>query len=494
MNAPMSPTTSPVAKALIDKALAELAGDKLSAAESTLAELLATGEREDVVWHNLGAIAAKRDEHAAAAELFERTLKINPNFAKAHANLATCYLELKRNAEALAISEQGLRRNPNDWKCLCCRSSALRRFGRLEEALQSALQAIRLAPSDVDSVACMARSLHDLNRLGDAIAWYTRALALDPSDLELRFNRSAAYLQLGDFHRGLEDYELRWECGGNKARLTEHDKPRWLNQFKLEGLTILLQVEQGLGDAIQFARYTKVLARRGAKVILQVRRELAALFADFEGATAVVAEGDPLPDFDCFVPLLSLPFLLGTTVDTIPADNPYLAAPEDRRAKWRNRLGERTRPRIGIVWSGNERHTNDHARSMSLADFPIPNPQLFEVFSLQKFVREGDRELLGRLAITQFGDDLEDMADTAAVAEMMDLVIAVDTSVAHLAAAVGRPVWMLVPFHADWRWLHGRETSPWYPTMRIFKQDGYGDWKGVFQKVTAALAKAAGIS
>jgi hypothetical protein len=229
------------------------------------------------------------------------------------------------------------------------------------------------------------------------------------------------------------------------------------------------------------------LAAHGVKVVLQVRPELTALFEGFAGVHTLVQRGDPLPPFDFYTPMLSLPLAVRTTLETIPSTPKYLNAPPAYLQKWRDRLGLARKPRVGMVWSGNARHANDNMRSLGLASFPIPHPQLFEVFALQKLVGPEDRRVLGELGVSVLADELDNLADTAAAIEAMDLVITVDTSIAHLAGALGKPVWMLLSVRADWRWLHGRDTSPWYPTMRIFQQRKSGDWRDVFDGVTAAL-------
>lgn len=485
---------SEFAQALLSQALKELSDAKLDVAEQKLLELQATGEREDAVHHNLGVIAVKRGQIELAVQHMERTIFLNPHFIKAHTNLASAYLELGRNEEALSCCGDALALNPNDHKAHNNKAIALRRLLRPMEALDAALMAVRLDAANATYLCSLATTLQELNRHHDSLACYNCALALDPQNLDLRFGRAAVLLQLGIFRQGFEDYELRWDFGGNKTRLTEHRQPRWVGQINLTGRTILMQTEQGIGDNIQFARYASALAARGAKVVLQVRKELVALFKGFPDTVAVVAEGDELPPFDCFVPMMSLPLLLGTQLDTIPSNVPYLHAPLDRLTYWRAKIGsdvqQRQRPRIGIAWSGSPTHKGDKERSIPLVAFPIPNPEHFDVHSLQKHVRTSDQSLLDRLSIHQHGVHLGDMADTAALIECLDLVICVDTSVAHLAGALGRRVWLLLPSKADWRWLHNRSDSPWYPgTMRIFQQQAPGDWKSVFDQVAVELAE-----
>lgn len=469
------------------------AGD-LGEAECALLRVLDSGHWQAKTMTNLGAIEFKREKFAIAAEWYIRCVAVDPSNSIAYAGLAACMLNLGRSEEALKYADAALAINPQEPHADTHRGVALTNLMRHEEALPSLLKGLERTPDHVPAIINLARTYRECNRYAEAIAWHSRALALDPSNVEANFSRGLAYLQLGDFRNGFAGYEWRWKMDVLKNELKKHPKPRWVGQLKLNGGTILLDEEQGIGDTIQFARYALVLADRGVKVVLRVRPTLRSLFACFEDRMMVIGYDDPLPPFDCHSPLLSLPLALGTTPNTIPASARYLSAPPARRESWSTRLGERGKPRIGIVWSGRPDHSNDRARSMALSSFPIPNPALFDVCSLQHVVRVEDQALLDSLDIAQLGPDFRDMADTSAVLELMDLVITVDTSVAHLAAAIGRPTWLLLSFNADWRWIHGHDSTAWYPTVRIFKQAQFGDWKGVFDRVTLALTEAAGLN
>jgi hypothetical protein len=245
-----------------------------------------------------------------------------------------------------------------------------------------------------------------------------------------------------------------------------------------------------LGDTLQFCRYVPRVAALAADVILEVPAVLVPLLEGLPGVRRLVALGTDLPAFDCHCPLLSLPFAFRTTLEDIPAGEPYIRAREERTERWRRRLGPKSRPRVGIAWSGNPRHRNDRNRSLALGSLLPCLGDRVEVVSLQKDLREPDAALVAQAsAARHFGAELEDFADTAALVELMDLVIAVDTSVAHLAGAMGKPAWILLPFNPDWRWLLDREDSPWYPSMRLFRQRAPGDWDGVLAEVQAALAR-----
>ncbi|MEQ1935217.1 MAG: hypothetical protein ABL962_15255, partial [Fimbriimonadaceae bacterium] len=264
----------------------------------------------------------------------------------------------------------------------------------------------------------------------------------------------------------------------------------WLGNAPLEGKTILLHSEQGYGDTLHFCRYAKLVAALGARVILEVQPTLLPLLANLEGTHQVIPKGDALPHFDYHCPLLSLPLAFKTDLETIPADIPYVFSDTTHAAMWRDKLGKKTRLRVGLVWSGSPAQANDHNRSIALAQLLPLLHEGVEWISLQQDVRASDAGLLSqRTDIRQFGDQLKDFADTAALVESMDIVVTVCTSVAHLAGAMGKPTWVLLCFNADWRWLLDRADSPWYPTARLFRQPAIGDWTTVISSVSKELAK-----
>jgi len=268
-------------------------------------------------------------------------------------------------------------------------------------------------------------------------------------------------------------------------------QPLWLGTPNIGGKTILLHAEQGLGDTVQFARYASLVARAGARVVLEVQPPLERLMSGIAGVSQTVAKGQPLPEFDVHCPLLSLPLAFGTERDTVPAEVPYIVAPAPRVEKWRARLGAPDLPRVGFAWAGSPTNRNDHNRSIALAALAdvLSVPGIAFV-SIQKDLGETERELLGTFAqVTHVGDELADFADTAAVMSLVDLVVSVDTSVAHLAGAMARPLWLLLPFAPDFRWMLDREDSPWYPSARLFRQAGIGDWDDVLARLRRELLR-----
>jgi Tfp pilus assembly protein PilF len=429
---------------------------------------------------------------ADALASFDRALAVRPDHAGAHNNRGNTLQELQRPAEALASYESALAIRPDHAEALYNRGVVLKGLRRPDEALASFDSALAIDPNHVDALNNRGVVLRDLDRPHEALASYDRALSLDPGYAEAHSNRSCVALLLGDFERGFEEFEWRWRVPEIAPWRRDFAQPLWRGEAPLEGKTILLHAEQGFGDAIQFARYVPLVAARGAKVVLEVPPPLAALFARVEGAALVVGRGDELPAFDCHCPLASLPLAFKTRLETIPAQVPYLSAAPDRVATWRQRLPPAGKRRVGIAWAGNANFKGDQSRSIGLARFsPLLAVPGIEFVGLQRDLRDGDRDILrNHPQVVHLGDAIADFGDTAAVMSSLDLVISSDTSVAHLAGALGKPVWVLLQFVADWRWLRGRSDNPWYPTARLFRQGQIDDWESVVGRVAEALRQA----
>jgi hypothetical protein len=335
----------------------------------------------------------------------------------------------------------------------------------------------------------LGRALAALGRHAEARELRLRGMELDPEIARQRMVKSFDALRKADFATGWEEYESRIIASPGVLPRRGFAQRQWYGDTDIAGKTILLHAEQGHGDAIQFLRYVPMVAAHGARVVLEVHRPLVPLAAAIPGVAELHQLGHPLPPFDLHSPLMSLPLAFATDLATIPAEIPYLSVPPERMPRWRRRVGPRRRMRIGIAWSGNPDYGDDHKRSIPLADFTriLDRPEC-ELHVTQNDVRASDKEVLDGLThlsdhSTLFGD----FADTAALISLLDLVIAVDTSVAHLAGALGWPTWLLLPHLADWRWLADREDSPWYPTMWLFRQETEGDWAGVLDRVAQQL-------
>jgi len=295
----------------------------------------------------------------------------------------------------------------------------------------------------------------------------------------------------GDFDRGWQKIEWGWIAARQRNVKRSFAQPQLFGSHELKGKTVLLHAEQGFGDMIQFCRYVPLVAERGARVILEVYEPLRELMGSLPGVAQIVTTGEPLPDYDLHCPLLSLPLALGAGSATIQSQTPYMRASPQTVTDWNDRLGPRHRPRIGLAWSGRPSHDNDHNRSMRLSTLLSPLACFDATFvSLLKDVRGDDAPVLQDSDVLDFGKELKTFADTAALIANLDLIITVDTSVAHLAGALAKPVWILLPFTPDWRWLLDRDDSPWYPTARLFRQDETREWDGVMARVRAALDDA----
>ena len=429
----------------------------------------------------------KRPSEAGAA--FNAVLAQAPRHIQALVNRGNARTELGEASAALADYDAALAVAPGHPLALYNRGNALHALGRDGDAIAAYDSALSAVPNYPHAWANRGMALAALNRHQDALTSYSRALALQPDNSDVHFNAALSHLTVGDYARGLSEYEWRWKCAGASAR-KDLRKPLWLGDTPLAGKTILLHAEQGLGDTVMFARYVPILARAGARVVMEVQPELQGMLAELDGVAAIVARGEPLPPFDLHCPLTSLPLACKTKLSNVPADIPYLHASETLIAKWRSRLDGVPPPYVALAWSGRATHVNDRNRSLSLSQLePLLEADDVRFVSVQRELRQADAAILAREPrIADLGGELADFSDTAAVLALADLVICVDTSVAHVAGALGRPVWLLLPFQPDWRWTLDGETSPWYPGMRLFRQSSPGEWTNVIAQVRDQLA------
>lgn len=392
--------------------------------------------------------------------------------------------------EAVALYDRALTVRPDSFEAHNNRGTALRELNRFEEALASYDRALTLKPDYAGALANRANVHADLRRFDEAFAGYDAALKLEPQLNEVLWNAALAHLVLGDLPAGFAKYESRWQNKLAQQNKRQFPRPLWLGETPLAGKTLLLYAEQGFGDTLQFIRYATLAAAQGARVIVETQPALKRLVAGVPGVSAVFGQGEPLSAYDLRCPLMSLPLAFGTTLDTIPATLPYLAAPVDAVARWRACF-DGARARVGLVFSGNPEHKNDRNRSIPLARLaPVVNTPGVRFICLQKDVRPADAATLQQMPqIETVAAELTDFTDTAALIETLDLVVTVDTSVAHLAGALGKPVWLLLPWLPDFRWLLDRADSPWYPSARLFRQPAMGDWDGAIDALAAALAE-----
>jgi hypothetical protein len=437
---------------------------------------------------NLGLALHATERFEEAIAWYRTALGIAPDHPEILYNLGNACLELGRIDEALANLDAVLAKNPGHVGALVNRGNTLLRFNQPVNAIASYDSALAALPAHPQILTNRGHALRRLDRPAEALADFEAALAAGPEFAEAHFEAAMTRLSLGDFESGWKSYEWRWRTEAFARQRRQFQAPLWLGDAPVSGKTILLHAEQGMGDTVQFIRYAPLLAGKGAKVVCEVQPELQPLLAELKDVT-ILARGEPLPAFDLHCPLLSLPLAFGTKPETIPAAVPYLAAPAERLAEWRDRLPRAgplaARPRAGFVWSGQTSHKNDANRSIPLARLAA----LFEdppvrCVSLQSDLRDADGEVLRGLPnLVDLGGAFRDFADTAAVISLLDVVVSVDTAVAHLAGALGKPVVILLPHAADFRWLRGREDSPWYPTAKLFRQPTFGDWDSVIGRL-----------
>ena len=433
-----------------------------------------------------------RMEEALASH--ERAIALAPGNESAYNNRGVALLDLDRLSEALASFDEAIHLNPQLADAHCNRGNVLRMLGRLDESLTSCDQALALRPDYVRAHINRGTALQELMRLEEAQSSYDAALALEPDNGLAHWNVALLKLLSGDFEDGWRDYEWRWKKD-RKTRARTYGQPLWLGDLPLAGKTLLIYHEQGLGDVIQFCRYVSRLNALGAQVILEVHHSLVALMSTLKGEVTTVATVGKRSAFNLQCPIMSLPFACRTTLDSIPATVPYLYSDTEKQRAWREKLGTGTKPRVGLVWSGSAAHANDRNRSIPLQ---LLEPLLrlpVEFHALQQEIRLDDAARLAYLPqLHLHQNELRDFSDTASLVSEMDLVISVDTSVAHLAGALGKPLWLLLPFFPDYRWMLDRTDTPWYPTATLYRQPAIGDWQSVIDNLVAQLRSRYGIS
>lgn len=435
--------------------------------------------------------AMTRGEFARALPLYEQAISLDPTHAEAHYKRGNALRLLGRADAAIASYDEAIKHKPDYAYAYCNRGTVQHAAGLLAAAEASFDQAIALAPSDGVAHYNRALLMQDLFRWDEAIASYDAAIAIRRDHAEAQFNRALLSLFLGDFATGWRAFEWRW-ASAERLRigaLRNFEQPLWLGAQPLAGKRLFIHSEQGLGDTIQFSRYASACAARGATVILEAQGPLLDVLTTLEGPAQLIAKGETPPPFDYHCPIMSLPLAFDTVLNTIPAGPRYLRADPALVTDWRTLLGEQRRPRVGLVWSGNSGNPIDRQRSIALASWIPHLPSEFDYFCLQKDIREADFDALDDSDIYSFDDDLMDFANTAALCECMDLVLSVDTSLLHLSGALGKRTWLLLPQVPDWRWMRDREDTPWYPSVKLYRQTTRGDWNPVFARVAADLRR-----
>ena len=450
---------------------------------------------------NLGRALKDLDRQEAATEAFRQAIALKPSMAAAHNNLGNLIQQQGLREEAEGCYRRALEINSEDPDAHNNLGSLYLTGNRLDEAASCFERAMKIRPEYSDAWSNLGATRQKQGRIEEALTTFRQAIEIAPSSAEAHWNLSLLLLLRGEFEEGWKEYE--WRTQRRAAAKSEHHltAPLWAGD-DLAGRTILLHAEQGLGDTLQFVRYAPLVARRGGRVILECQPELQNLMSELSEVAEVRTAGDRLPHFDCQAPLMSLPRIFGTRLETIPADLPYLAAPRAARMRWAERLAKESAGlegyKVGLVWAGSTGHANDANRSIAPERLgPLLAAEGVGFVSLQVGPRAGELPAAGSGAglgagVLDLSAELTDFTETAAAVENLDLVITVDTAVAHLAGALGRPTWLLLPFAPDFRWLLEREDSPWYPALRLFRQAEPGDWESVIARLAGELAAREG--
>lgn len=437
---------------------------------------------------NLGTALQGLGNLNEAVDSFFQAVRARPDYLEAHQSLASIFFTQGRLDEAGRHYRRVVELKPDDWAAHFQLGSVLKDQGDLAGAVQCWQRTVQLRPDYAEARSNLAAALQELGRVDEAVAGFRETLQLQPDLPDVHHNLAMALLLSGDFEQGWREYEWRERASG--VRPISFPQPRWHGE-PLAGRQILLHTEQGLGDTFQFVRYAQLVKDRGGKVLLLAPEKLAPILRSCPGVDAWYGKGDTLPDFDVYSPLQSLPYLCGTRLASIPAQVPYLFADKALVAEWRGKLADLDGYKVGIHWQGNPNYKADRQRSIPLAQFaPLASVPGVRLISLQRGF--GTEQLsAASFPVHDLGDAVDRASgpfmDTAAILRNLDLVITSDTSLPHLAGALGVPVWVALPFVPDWRWLLGRSDSPWYPTMRLFRQQRPGDWTTVFRAVRTAL-------
>jgi tetratricopeptide (TPR) repeat protein len=419
-----------------------------------------------------------------AVESYGKAITLNFDYGDAYNNRGVALKRLERFDEALQDFEAAIALLPDRAGLHNNRGNALQELKRFDDAIESYDAAIALNPHYPEAYCNRGVALHELKRFNKAIESFDTALALKPDYPEASYARGLVHLLTGQFDIGWRGYQARMSRRRRPVGNRRWGKPLWLGETDISGKTILVDWEQGFGDVIQVSRYIRLLEHAGARVLFGPQRELQTLMQGLDADAQIVDLDIEIPQFDLHCPLMSLPLAFKTDIGNIPGAS-YITADEEKVAIWKHRLGRKTKSRVGVVWRGNS--IPDKDRSIELEQFQcLFNPPC-EFISLQKEVTDTERTRLDRAGVLHAGDAFHDFSDTAALCVLMDLVISIDTSVAHLAGALGIPVWVLLTWVPDWRWLLDRDDSPWYPSMRLFRQKAHGDWKGVLERVELEL-------
>jgi Tfp pilus assembly protein PilF len=455
-----------------------------AAAETHFRSALTAGHDDVEIHHHLGFIARERGDIDEAAARYADAVERAPGNAHVLTNLGDCRRAQDRHAEAIALFRRALAITPDEAPVLSNLGRSYLAIKRPDLAIPYLEKSLAIAPDEIPVLGDYAICLCSSGRYADSLPVYRHMYRVLPSCNDARYLESLALLALGDYENGWRRHEVRWYARLGQELRRAMPGPYWTGEDDLTGQSILIHAEQGHGDTIMYLRYIPMLRERAERVVLEVHPALKSLL---EGTPDLYARGEDLPRVSTHCSFMSLPRAFRTTLETIPNDVPYLTVPHRTLETWRDRLGPKdSRRRIGVAWTGASRVWN---RSIPLRQLkPLLQRDDCQFHVLQTDMEPGDREIMATLPdLVDHSQDLESFADTAAIAACMDLIVTVDTALGHLAGALALPVWTMLPFGAEYRWRLSGETSPWYPTMRLFRQPALSDWPGVIAAIQAAL-------
>jgi tetratricopeptide (TPR) repeat protein len=450
-------------------------------------QALAVDPRSAAAHYAAGRLWEGAGRYDRAEASYRQVVSLEPSHARAHTNLGVaCHMQGRLDA-ALACYRRALELDPQQAEANQNIAGILGDAGAMQAAVEAFERQIAANPRDAAALHSLASLMQQLGRHREALALLDRSIALEPERPEVHFNKAQLLLQLGDYAQGWKEYGWRWRMSAFNEPMRRFSQPVW-NGGPIDG-PLLIHGEIGLGDTLQFVRYARLAAERGVSVIFETQPALASLLEGVEGIDQLVSQGEALPAFAAHIPQIELPRVFGTTLATIPWKGPYVRADESRKARWAGRVGTAAGPKVGLVWAGNPDNWADRRRSVTLAALaPLARVPGVAFYSLQKGKPAAQAATPpAGMALVDLTPDIADFADTAALIACLDLVVTVDTSVAHLAGALGARTWVLVQREPDWRWHLEREDNPWYPTMRLFRQKREGEWAGAIESVAGAL-------
>ena len=458
--------------------------------------------RVAITHFNKGLIHQKLNQHELAISSYDSAIELQPRYAEAYSNRGIALREVNKNKIALESFDQAIKINPHFSDAFYNRAESLILEDRILEAITDYNSAIKFQPNFPEALYNKGIALHRIQKVDEAINCYDAAIDLDGENKDAYWNKSLALLLKGDYKNGWALYESRWNINSFSASFSQYTKPIWTGNEDIKNKRVLLVGEQGLGDMIQFCRYASIIKSMNAEVILETPKELNELLKNFNGISQILERGSAIPDYDYYCPLMSLPYLLGTSLENIPSAEKYIYCPDYKNQEWSKRLGERNKYRVGIVWSGGFRKDRPDLWAVNKRrniGIELISEFLSEVdveyHSLQKG-EPAESEIMGNELLyfpngnlINHADNIKSFSDTAGLIENIDLVISVDTSTAHLSAAMGKPTWILNRHDNCWRWLTDIDYSPWYKAVKIYRQPEIGDWRSLLKNVRQDLLK-----